>query len=213
MDVELKNDISIFIHGFETSYGKVLENGQLEEIDTVTWSPRGDEKTKLTDEIRRISKVTPIEDCGDNMARIVANKFWERIRVPYEAWKANETIPVDGTPLAAWAGIVKAQGEVLKARGIRTVEELADASDIVLNKIGLANILILRDQAKKFLANSDKARDAAARARVEAENAELREQMADMMKLLSEMKAERDADKAAKPRKARTADVAEEAAA
>jgi hypothetical protein len=214
-DVQLKNDISIFIHGFETVYGK-RPDGTLEEVDTVTWSPRGDDKTKLTDEIRRISQVTPLEDCGDNLSRISAFRFWERIETAYKAWKANETVPVVGTPLAAWPGVIKAQAEVLKGRGFRTVEELAGASDIEIGRIGLANGVMLRDSAKVFLANDDKAKAAADRVRLEAENREMREQMGDMMKLMQEMKAERDAEKAAKPRKARAAtveDVAEEVAA
>lgn len=196
-DVEIKNDIAITIHKFEESYRRDA-NGVLVAYDTITYSPRGDIKTVLDRDVGRMSKVYTLEECGDNLAALAAYRLWQTIKPQYEYWKLNQQLPVNGTPLGAWGGASAAQAKVLKEAGLTTVEEVASASDIVLNKIGLANGLQLRELAKKFLANETKVNVAAVLDNVEQENAALKEQLADQQRQIAEMMAllrEQQADK------------------
>ncbi len=206
-DVEINNKIAITIHGFETRYGPIGPDGKRPEYDVVTYSPQGDAKTTMHREIRHVSAVRTLEDCGDNLASLIALKTWQRIEPDYLHWKANNALPDRGTPLGAWQGITKAQADVLKQAGLRSIEDVANASEIVINKTGLANAQNLVELAKKFLATGDKAAEAAKQAKLEADNAELREQMAEMQKMMAEMMAKKadDGEKPAKGRKAKEA--------
>jgi hypothetical protein len=176
-DIQLKNDIAIVIHGFETQF-KRRPDGTLQEMDVVTYAPQGDTKTMIIREVRRIAAVRPIEDCGDNIASLVARRLWERIEPAYLHWKQTNALPEHGTPLAAWPGVTKAQADILRAAGLRTVEDVAGASEIVLGKTGLANTGGLRALAQKFIDSASAATLASREAHLEEQKAELRDQMA-----------------------------------
>jgi hypothetical protein len=132
-------------------------------------------------------KVRPLEECGDNIASLIALKLWQRVQPDYDHWKKNNAMPESGTPLGAWPAVTPAQAAVLKQSGLTSIEEVANASDIVIMKTGLANALALRDLAKKFLAAETTAGDAARMAKLEQDNAELKEQLKEMMALMQEM--------------------------
>lgn len=187
-DIQIKNDIAITIHSFETQYRRTAE-GQLDEFDVVTYSPQGDTKTIIMREVRKVMKVRSLEECGDNIASLIALKLWQRIEPAYRHWKENNKLPESGTPLGAWPAITPAQANVLKCAGLKSIEEVASASDIVIMKTGLANALGLRDLAQKFLSADSKASDTAKMAKLERDNDELREQLAELMKLMQEMTA------------------------
>lgn len=201
-DVQVKNDIAITIMGFEERYRRNGATGELEPFDVVTYSPRGDIKTRLTREVARMSKVLPAEEAGDNLAYIGAAKLWAVVRPQYEFWKQNNALPMSGTPLAAWGGVSKAQGEVLRNAGLRTVQDVAEASDIVIGKTGIANGLMVRDLARKYLENEQGVKASTALASLQEENATLKEQMAEMMAMMREMQGADDAPKRrGRPRK------------
>lgn len=186
-DIQINNDIAITILSFDTVYHRDDSTGELKERDIITYQPRGDNKTIITREVARMSRVLPLEECGDNITYLAARRLWDRIQPAYQHWKKNNELPETGVPLAAWAGVTSAQAQVLKNGGLRSVEDVAEASDIVLSKTGLSNALMLRDQAQRFLAGEEKSKSATSMAKLEAENKELREQMAEMMALIREM--------------------------
>lgn len=198
-DVRINNDIAIQIHGFETIYDRGGD-GALQASDVVVYSPLGDTKTKISAEIRRVSRVLPIEECGDNLAYLMAHKLWAFIEPRYKHWQDTNTLPEAGTPLAAWPGVTAAQAAVLRTAGLKSVEEIAEASDIVMTKTGLANASQLRDHAKRFLANEAGAREAKAFATLEAENAELKSQMTELMRMMQELTSASDANEPARRR-------------
>jgi hypothetical protein len=207
-DVQITNDIAIAIHKFETVYRKG-PSGELIEVDMVHYSPAGDNKSVIIREVRRMSQVLPLEEAGDNIAYIRAHRLWNVIEPSYSHWRSTNALPENGTPLAAWAGVTPAQAQVLKGAGLRSVEDIASASDIVLGKTGLANVLMLRDQAQKYLASEDTAKTAAVQATLEAENRELKEQMAELQALMREMRGEDAPRKRGRPRKEDAADAIE----
>jgi len=56
-------------------------------------------------------------------------KRWEVVEPAYNAWKRGEEVPENGTPLAAWPGVNQDQTKFLKAKGILSVEQVAEMSD------------------------------------------------------------------------------------
>lgn len=192
-DVQVNNDIAITIHQFETVFRKDPK-GELVPVDLVYYSPKGDAKTQLIKEVRKLAQVHDIENVGDNIAAIRANRLWNVIKPNYEHWKTNNEMPTHGTPLAAWPGVTKSMADILRNAGLPTVEDVRDASEIVLNKTGIPNVLKIRDMAQKFLANEDSSKAAAQLSTLESENAELKAQMAEMMALMKEMQAEKAAE-------------------
>lgn len=187
-DIQLRNDIAITIHKFEDQY-RVKDDGTKERYDVVVFSPRGDIKTRIKTPVANLSKVLPVEDAGDNIAYLSAARLWAVVEPQYQHWLANNALPESGTPLAAWGGLTKAQAQVFQNAGIRTVEDIANASDIVLTKVGIADSHRIRDLAQKYLGSEDDVQSAAKLTKLEAENAELREQMGEMMRMMREMQA------------------------
>lgn len=94
-----------------------------------------------------------------------------------------------GTPVSAWPFLTAAQAEEFKALKFFTVEQIANASDLQLQRMGMTggmNPHVIRDRAKAYLAA------AAGTAPIEAqaqENAELKERLAAMEKQVQAMLA------------------------
>lgn len=78
-----------------------------------------------------------------------------RFRSRYDAWKATRENPVEGLPLSEWPLITKAKVKELEARGIRTVQELANVSDSVLPSLMLFGTQT-RQKARDWLAEGQK---------------------------------------------------------
>jgi len=100
--------------------------------------------------------------------------------------KTEQTI---GTPVSAWPFLSSAQAEEFKAVKFFTVEQIAGASDLQLQSLGMiggASPHVIRDRAKAYLAA------AAGTAPVEAqaqENAELKDRIAQMEMQMKAMMA------------------------
>lgn len=73
-----------------------------------------------------------------------------RIKRQYDAWKAGQEEPVNGTSLRMWPAISKAQAENLWVLNVRTVEDLASVADNNLPNLGMGS-RALRDKARAWL--------------------------------------------------------------
>ena len=106
----------------------------------------------------------------------------------YQAGKAGDQQLV-GTPVTAWPFLTASQAEEFKALKFFTVEQIANSSDLQLQRIGMTggmNAHVIRDRAKAYLSA------AAGTAPIEAqaqENAELKERLAAMEKQVQAMLA------------------------
>lgn len=203
----MNNDIAITVFGFETRYSNV--SGELKGRDWIEFAPRGDKFTKRWHPVDMLSAVQSEEEAGGNIAALVARRTWDAVRPLYEHWKVNNELPTIGTPLATWSGLGPQEASILKQGGIKTIEELAEASDIILTKIGLPRFEIYRTMAKKFLDGAKSTADAGKVAELEAANKSLAEEVEEMKKVMLEMLAERDAKK---PKRADRAQPVEAAA-
>lgn len=154
-------------------------------IDKVLIAPLG-AATEKTQTWHRVLKMKPPENVDDRMLnsdhyRDMVEK-WKIIGPAYEAWKAGTELPVDGTPLAAWAGVTPEQARFLNAMGLRTVESVRDMGDKEIEALRWPNARQLPKMAADYL----KGADAAAK---DAEIAALRERMDAMNALLEEQAA------------------------
>jgi hypothetical protein len=165
---------------YETRGGKTVEK------DWVEFCAPGQAqlRTNVTS-IGRLKRVLPNPD-PDNEAAMIARDTWEAIRPQYEAWKQGQELPETGTPLAAWAGINAAQAEEIKKAGLRTIEEVADANDSILGAINLPGTSRLRDLARAWIESRSDSKVTDALAEREAELAAMREEVAEMTRLMAE---------------------------
>lgn len=143
---------------------------------------------------------TTIEDAVRRLQRDKTGK-WLSVDAAYKAWKSGEEVPENGTPLGAWPGISDEQRVVLKASGVRTVEEVAAMTETIITRIRLPNPRALRDQACRFLeARSGAAVEAALKAR-DDEIATLKAQMETLLEMAENGPVVEAKNKGGRPRK------------
>jgi hypothetical protein len=90
---------------------------------------------------------------GDNRSEVdrqVQEQDKDRWPEAYRKFKEDGEQATDGTPLEQWPAVSVSQVAELKAKKIRTVEQLAGITDGQLNNLGLG-ARQLRDRAKAFL--------------------------------------------------------------
>lgn len=156
-------------------------------VEWVELAPAGEafERTRTMHRIKDIrtpENVTGDKREGDSFKVMEAR--WAAIAPKYEAWKRNEDIPDDGTPLAAWAGVSTAQAAHLKAMGIRTVEAVATMGEGAIARLPFPNAKKLPELAKNFLSSKGEAAK-------DAELADMRERMAIMEEMIAAGQSEK----------------------
>lgn len=115
----------------------------------------------------------------------VTPEYIQRWPEEYAAFKKGLEAAVDGTPLEQWPPLKRAQVLELKALGFMTVEEIASASDLMVQRIGMG-ALGLRNLAKAFL---DDAEAGALNMRLTADSQRKDEQIADLSRKVEELGA------------------------
>lgn len=98
----------------------------------------------------------------------------------YKAFKANEEYIGDGTPVSELTFLTESKRAELRALNIHTAESLAALDGSALAKLGMGG-RGLKDQAQNYI---DKAAGTAIEGKFAAENAELREMIANLQKQL-----------------------------
>ncbi len=166
-----------------------IRNGETVFHDWVRYAPVHAIQTVVNEErVDRLKPTDAIENDADRGERAnFLRARWAEIEPSYLAWKQGNEIPTNGTPLGAWPGITQEQASALKLSGIRTVEEISTLPDHVLGKIHLPNMRDMRNQAKAFLDARGTQGIADEIAAARAENASMREQLDDALKLLNEL--------------------------
>lgn len=212
----------IFIHGFGTEYvpdhtneerldprtGKIVgtrtPTGKLKPRDWVEYSPLGSVQRLVVREwIELLDKPAPLTGKGgENPAVQMANARWDAIRPRYEAWKAGQELPLDGTPLAAWSGVSRSQAEVLKSHGVRTVEELAQLTDTHKDRMGIMGLGSLIEGAKRFLSAMDRSSVTRALEERDQKISELQAEMAELMEMVKEAQPKTEPKRRGRPPKA-----------
>lgn len=128
----------IAVQEFRTEY-KTLPDGKVEPYDMVAWVKKGTQNPAVTEE-----KVARLQKYPDN-------PIWQVVRPLYERWKAGQTSPIDGTPLAAWPGATPQLVKALEPANIRSVEDLARMEDSAIMRIALPGLREKQKHARSFL--------------------------------------------------------------
>lgn len=165
----------------------IKRNGQLVAVDKVEYCAPG--RAQLATTVAVVSQLSRIRDDvdPDNPAHQMARARWDAIAPAYEAWKSGQTLPENGTPLAAWSGITPQQAEVLRSFGLRSVEDIAESSDSVITKVQLPGMRAIWESAKNFLASKDQTAVAEMVGKMKSENDDLRDQLEEMRQMVLEM--------------------------
>jgi hypothetical protein len=161
---------------------------KLRSIDMVAYAPLGKSNMQTCVEaISRLSKVQPIDPGTDNPAVLMAHARWKIIKQHYDAWKQGNEVPVDGTPLGAWPALTPEQVQALKTMGLRTVEEIRDASEGIVTRFPFPNSREIQRQAGMFLAAFDKDKVSRDHAALQAQLDEKNEQLEELRQIVLEM--------------------------
>lgn len=134
---EDREQIALYVVEIETDH-KPGPDGTLIAVDRITFAKRGAPNYMQHWEVPRLKREDPT--------------LWEAVRPVYERWQKENVIATEGHPLEAWPAITKGQIKVCKSLGLRSVEDVASATDSVREKFGMG-FLDLRSQAKLFIAS------------------------------------------------------------
>jgi hypothetical protein len=177
------------ILGFQTKYRQ--KGGKTVGVDYVTICALGQaDRTAIPIPMSTFDRLRAIADPVNDQAAMQMHDLWNVIRPAYEAWKQGQELPENGIQLAAWPGVTPEQAQILRGNGFRSVEELAAANDSAMTRIQLPGARALVENAQRFLAAQDKNKVAAELAAKDEQIARLRDDQAEMMKLLEEMQAQ-----------------------
>ncbi len=124
-----------------------------------------------------------LKTMDDNVsAGRLPSRWRDNYKQQYEAWKRNEDVPLDGTPIKGWPLLSPAQQANLIAINVRTVEDLAAINDEGQKRYGMGG-LDLKNKAQAWL------KSASSLGSVVQENAALKSKVTDQeetIKSLSE---------------------------
>ncbi len=176
---------------FWTEY--IKREGAIVPVDKVEYcAPGMGQRSTTVAPVSQLSKIREDVD-PDNPVFALARDRWAAIEPHYSAWKQGQEMPSHGTPLAAWSGITPAQAEIIKTFGLRSVEEVAEASDSLIGRVQLPGMRDIAENARRFLASKDQNAIADALAKKDDEMALLRDQLEEMRQLVVEL-SQREAD-------------------
>lgn len=139
------------------------------DIDYVLIMPAGDSKLKVE---RKVSEW--LDQLQQKIRQGMGNpQHLEYFRSAYRSWKETQEIPLDGTPIKAWPVASASQVQNILSANIRTVEDLAQANEDALAKIGMG-ARALKDKAISWLSA------ASGTGKIAEENAAMKVQIADL---------------------------------
>lgn len=161
-------------------------------VDFVVITPVGSK-----DEIPKIAREW-LEQCKQQAKEGRLPQPWlVKYEQAYEAWKRNEELPEDGTPIKGWQVLSPAQQQQILAANIRTVEDLARINGEAKQRIGMG-AEELRVLAEKWLRTAkDVGSVVQENTALRVENAALKARLAEVEQKLAKAAAEAAEKKAA----------------
>ena len=140
-----------------------------------------------------------LSDMENRASQGAVNPQWPpHFRTMFNQWKLGEEIPENGTPIKGWTVISPAEQQNVISCNIRTVEDLAVATEQALNSIGMG-ARGLKEKAIKWLESANNV------GKVTQEVTALRQENDDLKKTLQDMSdrmaALEDSPRRGRPRK------------
>lgn len=149
------------------------------DVDYAFVTPRGTKDQlvyKVEDWFRNLREATQQER--------VPSHWLPAFERAYKDWKEGRETPEKGSPVKDWPGASPSQIKTLLDIGVRTVEELAEANEETLQRVGMGGHA-LKEKAKNWLkASESKGKVTEELTQLKTENAELRTQVDELMKRL-----------------------------
>jgi hypothetical protein len=172
---------SIRVLSFKTTYHRKPGKEELEPREWVTWSPMHDPKSTTTEMIKFLRPPEEITEEEQNKAEkyLYMREIWRQVEPAYNAWKSGNEIPLDGTPLSAWAGVTPEQIDILRLAGVKTIQNVANMTEAQMNKIMLPGLRNLKSTAIEYLASREKTAQAEEVADLKAKLEALTQMMAE----------------------------------
>lgn len=133
---EDRDQIALYIQEIEIDH-QAGPDGNMIPVTRVSFGKRGTANYQQIYTKARLKKDNPM--------------LWEAFGAAIERWERDQTLPVDGTALEGWPAISKGMMKACRGIGLRSVEDVAGATDAVREKIGMG-FLDLQAKAKAFLA-------------------------------------------------------------
>ncbi|MBI1425785.1 MAG: hypothetical protein GC149_20355 [Gammaproteobacteria bacterium] len=109
-----------------------------------------DQNTQIPKRVEHWLKQIELDVINGRMTSDLAGRY----KAMYDHWKAGKEIPLEGMDIRQWPQATRATAENLIRQGIRTVEDLAEAPEAILQRIG-AGARDLQSRAKAYLEASD----------------------------------------------------------
>lgn len=154
IDLPARRTPDIIVKRFWTEFRPdPADPAAMRSIDWCEYAPFASDKSTVVEKVSRLSAV--IIDAPTNIGAAMAAHRWRQIEPHYRAWKSGQAMPEAGTPLAAWNGVSPEQADVLRTRGVKTVEDVASLTDTHIGGIPLPGMRTLVEMAKRFLAAQD----------------------------------------------------------
>lgn len=187
---------TIAVHRFWTQFRKDPQDpAKLVPVDWVEYGPIGNRNViTVIDRVSRLTDRLEDAEASDNPAVAIAHARATIIKRHYEAWRAGQEPPEEGTPLAAWNAIGPHEADLLKTNGFKTVEAVAEMTDAHIGRIQLPRLRDLVQHAKMFLEAKEQTRFAASLEdkqreieALKAENADRDQQIATLMAKVGEL--------------------------
>jgi len=129
-------------------------------------------------------KLPPGADGGEKLAFM--RHRWAQIKPSFDAWVSGQQLPEYGIPLAAWPALSPEQIKAFQMASIRSIEDVRDMNDTMMQRVRLPNIRDLKKLAGQYLDGLGTTKLAEENAKRDAEIAGLKEQLAAAMALLEE---------------------------
>lgn len=167
-------------------------DGTLKEVEIVEYTRKGSQGATTPARIEHLKR-------GGGQ-----DPVWLALKPYYESWKQGLEAPIDGTPLIAWPGASKSLVKALENFHIRSVEDLANLTDGVMDKVPVPGIRGFRTHARAFVeAQKTTSLVAADLAAKDAKIAEQDREIAELKELVQQIAAKQGIDVVDEPRKAR----------
>lgn len=155
------------------------------------------------DRIERVAEEWLQKLSGDVQEGRFPREWLTAFRGAFQEWKAGREVPPNGTPIAQWPPASPAQVKNLLDLRVRTVEDLAQANEETLGRLGMGG-RALKEKAITWLQSAEgNGKLAEAVSALQLENADLRARNTALEQQLKDLSAEVDSiiAKTAAPRK------------
>lgn len=113
----------------------------------------------------------------------------DQYRAAYARWKSGHEVTPDGSHVRSWAAIGKGEADTLIAAGIHTVEDLANAPESALVRVGIG-ARRLQQQARAWLSSADKGVTAEKLLTLQTTQEQLVAQIGQLRKLVDDLRQE-----------------------